>query len=108
MTGPKNAIIGEESFSELPKTVVPEQDLTAERNAAKFSRTKEFKLLKEHLESRIAFYQGSFPDGRAVNNGRMPTGEEWAVANAIVGELKAIIAAYENAQEVVENARGEV
>jgi hypothetical protein len=99
----EHGIIGDSFGTELPETVVAAEDLSAERNAAKFSRTKEFGVLKDHLESRIVFYQTYLPDGRSISE-HLPTGEEWAVANAVIGELKAVIAAYETASEVVANA----
>lgn len=100
----EHGIIGDSFGTELPETLVADQDLSAERNAAKFSRTKEFAVLKEYLEGRIAFYQGYLPNGRAINDERLPTGAEWAVANGIIGELQAVINAYETANEVVTNA----
>jgi len=99
----EHGIIGDSFGTELPETLMAEQDLSAERNAAKFSRTKEFGVLKAHLENRIAFYQMYLPGGKPVSEG-VPTGEDWSVANAIITELQAVISAYETANEVVTNA----
>lgn len=102
-TGPQHGIIGDENFgTDLPETQVPERDLTSEKNAAKFSRTKEFQVLKEHLESRIEYYQKYLPNGRPLEEDA-PSPEDWRVANRIIGEFNAVITAYEQAAEVVKN-----
>lgn len=103
-TGPQHGIIGDENFgTDLAQTEIPEQDLLAERNAAKFSRTREFKILKEYLEGRMEHYRTYLPDGRPVDESQ-PTSEDWRVANRLIGEFRAVINAYEQAQEAVKNA----
>lgn len=100
-SGPQFGIMGDEDYgTELPQTEVPETDLAVERNAAKFSRTKEFKALKDHFETRIAYYQTFLPDGRAINQ-EIPTGAEWQVANIVIAEFKAVIQAYEDAYAAI-------
>lgn len=100
--GPKHAIIGEEYGTDLPQVGIAEQDLSAERNAAKFSRTKEFQRLKEHLEARIEYYQTFLPNGEMVF-GKSPDelAARWAISNAVIAEFKMVIGFYEQAQEVV-------
>lgn len=101
--GPQNALIGDQDFgTTLPKTQVEEQDLAAERKAAKFSKTKEFKELKAHIEQRIAFYQTQLPNGDPVVKA---TTTDWVVANLVIAEFKAIIDAYERAAEAVKNTQ---
>lgn len=103
--GPANAIVGDQSPTELPQSNIEPDDLAAEKNAAKFSRTAEFKVLKEYLLRRIAYYQTILPDGRDVSSA--PEAERmslWIVANRIIAELQAIIDEYERAQQVVEEA----
>lgn len=92
---------------DLPDTEIPEQDLIEERKAAKFSRTKEYQELKQHLEQRIMFYQTFLPDGSPIasNADMAELGMKWAVANAIIAEFTAVLTAYENARDVVKNAR---
>lgn len=73
---------------------------------AKFSRTKEFKRLEEHINARIEYYQTHIPDGRPLS--KVPPehlGPLWIAANVIVGELKGILTEYELARETVKNAR---
>lgn len=103
MNGPQNGLMGEAFGIDLPQTGVEEQDLTLERSMAKYSKTEDFKRIKEHLESRIAFYQGHLPDGTSVMVS-MPSIAQWQAANVIIGELKAILASYELATEVVEKS----
>lgn len=95
-------IIGDQFGTELPETVVPEQDLSIEKNAARFSKTKEFKALKKHLEERITFYQTYLPDGRSITGD--VSVEDWKVANSIIAEFKAVLDFYERSREVVEDA----
>lgn len=104
-TGPQNVLMGDENYgTDLPETEVPERDLTAEKNAAKFSRTKEFQALKDHLESRINYYQKYLPNGRPLEEDT-PSPEDWRVANRIISEFNAVIQAYEQAREAVKNER---
>ena len=100
----QNGIVGDNMGMDLPQTQVPKKDLSVEKNMAKFSKTKEYEALKEHLESRIGFYQGFLPDGRPINS-QVPTAEQWAIANAIIGEFRAVIDVYESAAENVNVSR---
>ncbi|SRR6266536_4267017 len=108
MTGAKYGLVSDDPIMDLPTTQVPERDLTTEKNAAKFSRTKEFKTLKEHLEARIAFYQTFLPDGRTLEQvsdiDDIELGGHWRSANLVIKECRMIIDSYEKAQEVVEGA----
>lgn len=103
--GPANAIIGDTFGTELPEAKLSNEDLVVEKNAARFSRTKEYQALKEHLEKRVEFYQAYLPDGRAV--AEVPKVElegMWIAANAIIGEFKAVLSAYEMARKAVEES----
>jgi hypothetical protein len=108
MAGPVNAVIGEEYGTDLPQTEVPERDLTTERNAAKFSKSKEFQVLKDHLNQRIDYYQKFLPNGEAVLEQKNVThaelGQRWMTANAVITEFRSIISAYEQAAQVVKEA----
>jgi hypothetical protein len=103
--GPTNGIIGDAEYgTELPVMELPEQDLTEEKNAAKFSRTKEFAKLKGKVTARIAYYQQCLPDGRSMlekDYNFEQLGMNWAVANAVIAELVNLISEYETANEVV-------
>lgn len=87
-------------------TELPAEHLAEEKEMAKFSKSKEFKKLQDHLESRIEFYQLFLPDGRPVESvSQQERIEMWPVANAIIKELSLIINAYNQAAEVVRDAR---
>lgn len=102
----EHGIIGDADYGiDLPQTQVPAQDLTIEKNRAKFSRTKEFNELKEFIDSRIDFYQKVLPDGRHLT--AVETQErasQWVIANTVIGEFKMIIDRYETAAEAVKSA----
>lgn len=95
----------EDNPTVLPETKVDEQELITERDMAKFSRTKEFEALESHLKERITFYQSFLPDGRPITEA--PTIENWTIANAIIGEFNAVLAAYELARKTVEDHDGQ-
>lgn len=103
----QNAILGDMDYGiDLPQTKVPVQDLTVEKNRAKFSRTKEFKELQEFIDLRIDFYQKCLPDGRPLTDvDTEERGKQWVIANAVIGELKMITNRYETAAEAVKNVQ---
>jgi hypothetical protein len=97
--------IMDESPMRLPEASDVDQKLLAEEKArAKFAKSKEFKLLKTHLERRIEFYQSYLPGGTPVGT-EIPTAEQWAVANLVIGECKLIIASFEQALDSVNAQR---
>lgn len=102
----EHGIIGEDyGIVDLPTTNQDEALLIEEQKLARFSKTKEYRRLKEHFEQRIEFYQSYLPNGDAVS-GSDPEklAQNWAVANAIIAEFNAVIATYEGAREVVSDA----
>lgn len=104
----KYGIVGDNFGTDLPQTEVDHTELTQEMRAAKYSKSAEFQKLREHLESRIDFYQKFLPDGRPITD---VTTEErahmWVAANAIIAEITAVMNYYDSAREVVEDARRE-
>jgi len=100
-TGPQNAVVSDIPDVELPETKMQETDLAEEKNMAKFSKSKEYKKLKDHLEGRITFFQTWLPDGKPVKPDQNTT-NNWIIANTVIGEFKAVLNAYEQANEVVE------
>lgn len=119
--GPQNGIVGDENPTQLPQAAQDDSQLKAMAKTAKFMRTQEYKELKEHFDKRIEFYQKYLPDGRAVGaNGTMmqpgvsidglsmaEMGAMWVAANVIIGELKAVMGAYEAAAEFVKEAKAQ-
>lgn len=97
-----NGIIGaNDTIIEEPITTLEENDLQNEKAMAVFAKSKEFKRLKAHLEDRIHFYQTCLPDGTPIAAAN-PTPNDWKIANVIITELRAILMAYENAREVID------
>lgn len=103
-TGPQNAVTGDSFTTDLPETGAPLDELAVEKNMAKFSKTKEYKKLKEYLEARIKFFEAYLPDGKEVRWEADPEiGLKWIIANNIINEFKAVLNSYENAKEAVKN-----
>jgi hypothetical protein len=115
-TGAQNAITDDNFGTELPVTQIDDALLINERNMAKFSKTKEYRALKEYMEARIEFFQTYLPDGNSINGGLSAKGEQvphldnktiatyWRAANIVIGEFKSVLQAYEQAAEAVKNA----
>lgn len=99
----QTGIIDEGLSQALPEVDVDNEALALEKRMAKFAKSAEFKLLKDHLNNRIEFYQSFLPDGREVSK-TIPTPEQWTIANGIIGEMQAIIYSFEQAAEVVKDA----
>lgn len=106
-TGAQNGLMGDEDYgTTMPDTFVPPEAMDEMQKAARFSRTKEFLALKEHLESRISYYQAYLPGGVPAEN--VPNderGKYWAVSLMVIQELRAIISAYEQAAQEVKEAK---
>lgn len=104
VNGAQHGIIGDSMGIDLPQATLPQEGLQEERAMARFSKTKEFKRLKAHLEDRIAYFQTQLPGGiplEDIAKTNEQFGEDWRVANLVIAELKGIISAYEIAKEVV-------
>jgi hypothetical protein len=100
----QNSIIGDSFGIDLPETAVDTNQLVEEKQLAKFSRTKEFKRLKEQMESRMDFYRGCLPDGRPLTAvDAAERAQQWVIANIVIGEFQRIIDLYEDAAEVTKN-----
>lgn len=100
--GAQNGIVGQSFGVDVPQATLPDDKLTEEKKVARFSKTAEFKKLKEHMEGRIAYYQTHLPDGREIE--KDPSINDWVIANTIIREFKAVISAYEQVAKVVDNA----
>jgi shikimate kinase len=102
----QHGLIGDNYGIDLPSVEVDKDELDEEKRMARFSKSKEYKKLKQIMESRIEFYQKALPDGRPLTE--VDTAERahmWVVANAVIGEFKMVLAAYEDANEVVKNVQ---
>lgn len=100
----QNGIIGDSAGIDLPQAVVDNNQFQEEKMMAAFSRTDEFKRLKQHLEERIKFYETYLPSGSPAGTTELSNeklGENWKVANQVITEFRAVISAYEIANEVL-------
>jgi hypothetical protein len=104
---PNNAIIGDEAGIDLPQAPESIVDLSEEKKMARYSRSKEFKRLKEYMEGRIEFFQTYLPDGRSINSldPDVDFGQQWKLANLVIAEFQLIINEYERINQVVEDDR---
>lgn len=102
-------IIGDQSAVDLPQAPqLPPDELAAEKQRARFSKSKEFKALKEHLENRMEFYRHRLPGGaefnKLVGNQDMrAVGENAVISSTIIQEFQALIDVYEQAAEVIKD-----
>jgi hypothetical protein len=101
-----HGIVGDEFGTELPQTKLDDQALRELQSAARFSKTKEYKKLEEHIERRIAFYQSHLPGGTpVVEVSAKERDAYWIAANVIIPEFRALLDTYSNAQEAVREAK---
>jgi len=107
--GSQNAIIGDDPNygTDLPEYQAENDQALAEyAKKARFSRTAEYKELKEKLESRIDYYRSYQPGG---NGAHIPLadmtnserGWRTLAADLIITEFRGIIDAYELAYETI-------
>lgn len=105
-TGAQNAITDDNFGTEMPESTVDELALAAERNMARFSKTKEYKALKDYMEGRIEFFQKYLPTGKPLTTKNMDSAnQDWIIANTVIGEFKNVLQAYEQAAEAVRAAQ---
>jgi hypothetical protein len=100
-----NGIIGDDFNTELPQTEVDDTQFNEMKKTARFIKTQEYKDLKAHFDARVEFYQQYLPNGKAIGaqEDTEKMGRMWMVANVIIGELKAVLLAYEQAAEYVKD-----
>lgn len=108
--GPQHGIMGNDANYglDVPETQAPEADLSRERNMARFSKTAEFKALKEVIEARQRYHRLYSPGSQGETPFRdMPNEERgWRslAADLVISELQMLIDAYETANGVVADA----
>lgn len=102
---PDNVLIGDTSMGiDLPEATPDEADLREEKKMAKYSKTEEFKRIREYCQSRIDFYQTKLPNGTEVGLEVAPSPEDWRVANRVIGEFKLLMNIYQTAAEAVKKS----
>lgn len=104
-------IIGDMSAVDLPQAPKLEaNELAVEKQMARFSKSKEFKALKEHLESRIEYYRHRLPGGTEFNKlveqqDMAEVGKNAVISSTIIQEFQMVIDSYERAAEAVKDAQ---
>ena len=104
--GSNNSIIGDAQGIDLPQMEQDDKFLVEEKKMAKYSRSAEFKKIKEHFEAKTAYYQQFLPGN--VPPEMVPEEERakyWAIANILIKEFQEVINMYENASEAVKDAK---
>jgi hypothetical protein len=102
----QHGIIGDNYGIDLPQVEPDKTYLDEEKAMARFSKSKEFKKIKEIMQARIEFYQQALPDGRPVTEvDAQERANMWVIANAVIGEFNMILNAYETANEAVKDGR---
>lgn len=105
--GPQNVIMGNENPYQLPEQQVDDSQFEELKKTARFSKSAEFKALKDYIDTRIEFYSNYLPTGKnpaaqdTLSNERL--GEAWRVANLVTGEMKTLLGIYENANSLVKD-----
>jgi len=101
---PSNAIMGDATGIDLPQATPDENSLNEEKNMARYSKTKEFKRIRNWCQERIRFYQTFLPDGQPVigSYDTAKMGQNWIIANTIITEFNSLMNAYDTAYEIVE------
>lgn len=100
---PQNGIIGDETGVDLPQTPVNDEAIIELRKKARFSKSKEFKDLRDAMDNRIEFYQKFLPSGMGVDISKV-SAEDWRVANIVISELEAVKSAYDGSVELLKEA----
>lgn len=96
-------ISDESTAFSLPEPTINKEESIAERKIAEYASGKEYAALKAHLLERVAYYQQFLPNGKEVTS--KVTKEDWVIANGIIKEIYAIIAAYDSIAEAYKNVK---
>lgn len=106
--GPQNVIMGNQADpSTTPLSQADDSQFEELKKTARFSKSVEFKALKEYIQSRIEFYQTYLPRGenpaaeKELTNEQL--GEQWRIGNLVNGEFKQLLTIYETAADMVKD-----
>lgn len=96
----QNGIIGDELGIDLPQKPLDETIVNEIKHKAKYSRSTEYKELRQKAQARIDFYQRFLPNGTPLGaEDRKSIEGKWEVANLLIAELLNLFDEYENAEE---------
>lgn len=103
-----NGIIGDNLGIDLPQKPVDEIAINELRHKAKYSRSTEFKELREKAQARIEFYQKFLPNGQLIGTvTREEMQGKWELANLLIAELRNLFDEYEGADALLKETYGE-
>jgi len=100
----EHVMTGDTFGTDLPKTQISEELLTEEKNLAKYSKSKEFKEIREYWENRKTFFMSYTPSGSEIRF-QVPNddiAQMWVLANNMINEINAFLSRYDNAVDVME------
>jgi hypothetical protein len=100
-------IVGDANVTDLPETSVDNEQLVEEKKMAKYSKTAEFKQIKDYMEARIEFWKLRQPNGTPMVAKQVTQDmvNDWVVANHIIAEFQAFLSEFENASKAVEDVQ---
>lgn len=97
-----NGIIGDQTGYELPKQPTNEEFISELKKKARFSKSQEFKELRQNMQQRIDFYSQFLPGGASIHDmTNEERGKYWAVADLVTKELQAVIEAYDGSVKLL-------
>lgn len=106
--GPQNVIMGNQGDpTAMSERQVDDSQFEELKKTARFSKSAEFKALKEYIQTRVEFYATYLPRGenpaaeKELSNAQI--GENWRVANLVNGELRQLLTIYETAADMVKD-----
>lgn len=99
---PDNAIIGDAQGIDLPQAVPDESAKLELASKAKYSKSKEYKDLRQKAEDRIGFYQKFLPNGQLVGTASKADMErKWELANLLIAEFQQLFSEHDNADALL-------
>lgn len=104
--GPQNGIVGADAGYglDIPEHQQDDSQFKELQNTARYSESAQYKTLRKHMESRIAFYQTQLPGGQPVTDiDPKIAARMWQPALTIINELQAIIGVYDETAKLVKS-----
>lgn len=99
---PNYGIIGDNTGVDLPQMPADDSAEKELRQKAKYSRSKEYKELRQKAQTRIEFYQKFLPDGRLI--GTTPPADlqrKWELANLLIAEIEQLFGETDQAEAIL-------
>lgn len=105
---PSNGLIGDNNPIDLPQKPVDDEAIAELRHKAKYTRSKEYKDLREKAQVRIDFYKKFLPNGQLIGTAsREEMQGKWELANLLIAEFEQLFGEHEIAEEILKEVYGE-